>query len=504
MKLLQPKRLLAAAERRGAALMLAFLVLSVLLLIVFQIAIGTSTDARVARNDQQLTLMDSAIRSALLRTMEDLAEDAAAAADEGGDPSAPAAPSPFGDLGGEDPAAAASGPNDSKEDAWAKPQQTEINGISLRVMIQDEDSKYNVLSMLTEDDEEAEKAFERVVRILDMCRQDTGGDIDEGDARDMAEAMRDFMLDRSDMELPRPTLLTDRNDEPDRGLPTTLREFVVLAPFNEHHFRDYRDTEGVVVHSIGSFLTVSTSVSSYQEYLDALEEAGAENATTEDVGPEPRDDSAGETNPDGSSATDAGGEIPDIDDSDIQATGAFAGGDFGVAVNVNTAPSAVLHGISDRRDISWSFLDEIITYRNEEEESEDEDEEPIYDEFGEEVITRQIFESLEELEDVYGWENLEPDARDDFLRFLSVESGVFTIFVTARKAISEDGDTSGFGLTPAERREQEERGTDLLRTVKCVVWRYEDGDEWKVVPLEPWEVLDYQPFEVLDVPDDER
>ncbi|MDF1798091.1 MAG: type II secretion system protein GspK [Planctomycetota bacterium] len=502
MKLLQPNRLRAAVERRGAALMLAFLVLSVLLLIVFQIAIGTSTDARVARNDQQLTLMDAAIRSALLRTMEDLAEDAAAAAEEGGDPSVPAAPSPFGGIGGDDPAAQPTGPTDSKEDAWAKPQQTEINGISLRVMIQDEDSKYNVLSMLTEDDEEAEKAFDRVVRILDMCRQDTGGDIDEGDARDMAEAMRDFMLDRSDMELPRPVLLTDRNDLPERGLPTTLREFVVLAPFNEHHFRDYRDSEGVIVHSIGSFLTVSTSVSSYQDYLDALEEEGAENATTEDTGPEPRTDGA--TSEDGSSATDAGGEVPDISETDIESTGTFAGGDFGVAVNVNTAPSAVLHGISDRRDISWTFLDEIITYRNEEEESDDEDAEPIYDEFGEEVITRQVFESLEELEDVYGWEMLEPDARDDFMRFLSVESSVFTIFVTARKAISEDGDTSGFGLTAAERREQDERGTDLLRTVKCVVWRYEDGDEWKVVPLEPWEVLDYQPFEVLDVPDDER
>ena len=81
MQVLQSKLGQAAPERRGAAMMLAFLVLSVLMLIVFQIAIGTSTDSRVANNALQRVVMDEAIESALLKTMQDLADDAAAGAD---------------------------------------------------------------------------------------------------------------------------------------------------------------------------------------------------------------------------------------------------------------------------------------------------------------------------------------------------------------------------------------------------------------------------------------
>ena len=414
--------------------------------------------------------------------------------------------------GGDEASAEGSGPTDSRADAWGKPQQTEINGIALRILIQDEDSKYNVLTMLTEDDDEAEAALERVVRILDLCREGTSVDIDEAQARDMAEAMREFMLDRADQELPKPSLLTDREDLPERGLPTTLREFLVLPSFTDHHFRDFRDHEGVIVHSIGSFLTISTSVSTYQDFLDAMEEEGSGNAVAEDVGATQSPGTGGTgaaANDDPGNATrstDAGSDGGILGDPLTQGAGEASNGTAGIAVNVNTAPNAVLHGISDRRDIDWTFLDEILEYRNEEEEDAEgeEDAEPVYDEFGEEVVQHQIFDSVDELADVDGWDNLEPEARDDFLRFMTVQSHVFTIFVTARKAVTEDSEISGFGMSVAERRELEERGTDLVRTVKCVVWRHQQDDEWVVVPLERWEVLDYQPFEVLDFPDDER
>ena len=52
--------------------------------------------------------------------------------------------------------------------------------------------------------------------------------------------------------------------------------------------------------------------------------------------------------------------------------------------------------------------------------------------------------------------------------------------------------------------EAEEKGTDLTRTVRCLVWRYQDDEDWVLVPLERWEVLDYRPYEVLDYPDEER
>lgn len=532
MQLLRPRLHHAADERRGAALMLAFLVLTVLMLIVFQISIGTSTDARVARNGLSLAVFDEAIESAILKTMQDLADDAEAAAeaDEGAGVQQPSIPG-LGGLGGADDGAdrEATGPVDSREDSWGRPQQTEINGVSLRIFVQDEDSKYNVLTMLTPDDDEAEKAFDRVVRILDLCREGTTVDIDEGEARDMAEAMRDFLRDREDQELPQPSLLTDLQDEPGRGLPLTLREFLVLEPFTEHHFRDFRDHEGNVVHSIGAFLTVSTSVSTYQAFLDWLDEEDRGEAVE-------RDEAAASGGSGGSSGSgggsgggggspgttgDATGGSSAGTDTRGMASGADGGmlgdptgmgggqtgnGTPGIAVNVNTAPNAVLHGIMDRRDLDWGFLDELIEYRNleDEEASGGDDEEPVYDEYGEEVIVRQIFDSLDELSEVYGWENLEPDARDEFLNFLTVESRVFSIYVTARKAINEDGEIAGFGATAEERRELEQRGTDLVRTVRAIVWRHEGDDGWVCVPLERWEVLEYQPFEVLDFPEDER
>ena len=485
--------------------MLAILVLFVLVLIVFQITLGSSTDSRVAKNDLQLTVFDAAIESALIKSMQDLADDAAASAEAESDPAAGGAGFPDTAGGGGE----AAGSLDSRRDDWARPQQTEINGVSLRVLIQDEDSKYNVLTMLTENQEEAEKAFLRVVRILDMCRSGTQSDIEESDAKDMAEAMRDFMRDRADTVLPRPSLLTDRPGEGDVGFPLTLREFVVLPGFNEFMFRDYRDAEGIVVHSIGSFLTISTSVSTYQEYYDALKEAAGPGGVPPADGPMTSSGSGASSGQTGGANAGVGARSSDSGASgaglgDGTAGGGASNGVAGVAVNVNTAPNAVLHGLFDRRDISWEFLDDLVRYRNlEDEEASDPDAEPVYDEYGEEIITMQIFESLEELAEVDGWDLIEPDPKADFTRFLTTESHVFTIFITARATTAGmQGDS--FGLSRAEAEELAEQGTDLLRTVRTVVWRYEDGDEFKVVQLEPWEVLDYTPYEVLDYPDADR
>lgn len=487
--------------------MLAILVLGVLVLIVLQITLGSSVDMRVAQNDLELTNFDAAIESAMLKTMQDLADDAAAGAEAGG--SEAAAPDPAAAFG--DPSAAEgggeTGPTDSRRDDWGRPQQTEINGVSLRILIQDEDSKYNILTMLTEDPDEAEKAFNRVVRILDLCRDQTLSDIDEADARDMAEAMRDFMRDRRGAVLPRPGLLTDREGEEDIGFPLTLREFVVLPGFNEFMFRDYRDAEGTVVHSIASFLTLSTSVSTYQDYRDALKDELDGGVMPAADGPETGGSTTTSTGSSSSTGTGVRSTAGSSDGSSLGDGTSVSGGgsgSAGIAVNVNTAPNAVLHGLMDRRELSWEFLDGILRYRNEEdEEASDPDADPIYDEYGEEIITKQIFESTEELKEVDGWELLDPEPRDEFTRFMTVESGVFSVFITARASIiGEEGDS--FGMTRAEAEEATEKGTDRVRTVRAIVWRYQDGEDYKVVPLEPWEILDYVPFEVLDFPEEDR
>ncbi len=478
--------------------MLAILVLFALIMIVFQISMNAGTDRRIARNDRQLTKFDLAIESVLLQVFEDLAEDAASSQESdagggGGGGGLPPLP------GGEEEGGAESGPTDSRKDVWARPQRTEINGVALRILIQDENSKLNVLTMLTEDKDEADKAFDRVVRVLDLCRESTSEDIDGGEARDMAESMRDFLQSRENAVLPVPSLLTDEDTESDFGMPLTLREFVVLDGFEGKHFRDYRDSDGAVVHSIASFLTISTSLSTYEEFREDIQEASEQ--TGADVGVADsggiNDGKGEEEGLDGEGASGSGAPDPTIVSG--------GAGNAGHAVNVNTASNAVLHSLMDRNEISWTFLDDLIAYRNEEEEIEPglEETEPTYDEYGEELVERKIFDSLEELEEVYSWDTNEPALRDEFLNHLTVESNVFSIFVTARFSTSGDQDNQG-DMSREALEEAEEKGTDLTRTVRCLVWRYQDDEDWVLVPLERWEVLDYRPYEVLDYPDEER
>ncbi len=516
MQLLQRQKALraAASVRRGAALLLSMLVLFVLWAIVIQIAVTTATDARIGRNDVALTTMDLAIESALLEISETLIADAEAGEDSGGGGMGDA----FGDVGGDGGGfpggeggeeEGGGGPVDCKEDDWARPIRTEMVdiGIRLRVLVQDEDSKYNVLTMLSEDEEEAQKAYDRVVRILDLCREGTGADIDSGDAREMATQMLEYIQNRDDF-FPTPTLLTADEEQEELALPLSLREFVYLPAFEPNHFRDFRDEDGEVVHSIGSYLTVWTALTTRDD-LD--QEAGGEDGEG--------DPPAGE--PGGGTSTDTlGGGNDDVGDLTGTGAGGQGAGDeslgggggggaqdekAGIAVNINTAPLAVLVALMDDRDVSVRFWEDVLEWRNEpDEEALDEDEEPPLDEFGDEVIPKQYFESLGDLDEFDEYRNLEGTLQGELNQLLTTQSHVFSIYVTARKPTGLDAGTGDFAQTKEELLEEEEKGQALTRTVRCVVWRRQGQDGWELIPLERWEVCDYMPFEVLDFPDEDR
>jgi len=507
-------------ERRGAALLLSLLVLLVLVVIMSQLNIATVTDARVNRNELALKTMDLAIESTLLEISETLITDAdSAGADEGAEGADPfgggGGGGGFPGAGGEEEGGG-SGSTDSRQDDWATPIRTEINGIRLRVLIQDEDSKVNVLTMLSEDEEEAEKAFDRVVRVLDWCRHGTDSDIDGGDAREMALAMREHLTDRTNSFLPRPDLVTDLEEKRDLGLPLSLREFVVLEPFSEDLFRDYLDEDGEVVHSIASFLTVWSAVTT----RDQMEQTNAENAEDGGAG---GDGGSGDEGDDPLTASGSGGDdesspggplgggaSASAQGSSSMGTGAGGGGatgtpeKMGVAVNINTAPLAVLRSLMDDRDVSPRLWDAVLEYRNEEdEEALGEDEEPPLNEFGEEIIVPKIFEDLSALEEFDDYRDLDAEIKAELDNLLNVESHVFSIVVTARKPTGM-GANLDFGGSREEIEEEERSGQALTRTVRCVVWRRQGGDGWEIVPLERWEVLDYMPYEVKDYADDDE
>lgn len=532
-------------SRSGAALLLSLLILLVLVAIVIQINVSTGTDARIGRNDVGLTTMDLAVESALLQVEDQLKTDAASAAAPAGAgaaagaagaaPSAAAPADPTGAAaGGGQPAA-----TDSRKDEWARPQRTSINDIRLRALVQDEDSKINVLNMLNPDEKEAQAAFDRVVRCLDLCRGGTRADIDARAAEEMARAMLESMTQRKTSKIPRPALLSDDPADEDQGLPRSLKEFSVLAPFEESHFRDFRDEDGEIVHSIGSFLTVWSSVATVGEFQNsggAAASAAAAGGATGTTGPAGAAGSpgaagsggtgtgaarsAGSSGAAGSSGTGAsggnaaGGGGQGGPGGSGGAGAAGAGGSTrletgGYAVNVNTAPVAVLKALFDDRDLPPRFWDRLVEYRNLEEEKSDEESsteevEPPLDEFGEEILDRKIFDSLAELSEVDGYQELPGEVQSRLNQLLTVESRVFSIFVIARRSTAAEGDMSeGFG-SREELEASEQSGDSLLRVVRCVVWRHKQADEFEVVPLVRWEVLDYVPYEVQDYPDEDR
>lgn len=520
--------------QRGAALMMAFWVLLIIILIVAQIGRATNTGARVSRNEEVLLAMDLAIESVLLQVYEDLAIDGEAAAGEGGVPGLPGGIPGVGSSGGggalatgtadggqggggeggEGPAA-----SDSREDEWARPQRTELNGIRLRVLIQDEDSKFNLLSILTENEDEAEKAFERLVRVLEYARGDTEAEIDSGNARQMADEIREFLVARRDQVLPRPQLLTDDPEEDDMGLLLSPRELVALDAFQEDDFRDFRDERGTVVHSLGTFLTVWSSVATVD---DAAAAAADPSGTVAPVGDDEGEDGEedgdeGQPGPGGQSG--APGQLGQGGDGTGQGQGPGQEGQGGAPgvggtgqggsttgggrVNVNTAPLAVLRALFDDSDVSDRFWAEVLEYRNTPDEEIEENDDPPLDEFGEEITVKQFFDSLEELSELDDWLDVDPLVQAEMRNLLTTQSQVFSIYVTARRPTGLEADAP----PPIDKRdllEQEESGQGLVRTVRSVVWRRPGPDgKYQIVPLERWEVVDYVPIEVRDYPDED-
>lgn len=524
--------------RSGIALLLSVIVLMVVIAIVFQIQISTMTSARVARNDVGLTSIDLAIESAALEVFQQLIADGEAAAPAAGAPEAGGMPGGAGagapeGAGGEQPAA-----SDSREDEWARPQRPEVNGIQMRVLVQDEDSKYNVLNMLAADEEAAEQAFEIVKRILDQCREGTREDISAGEAEDMARAMRDFMEQRDRFGLARPELLTANDEKRERVLLQSLRELLVLPAFEERHFRDYRDVDGRIVHSIGSFLTIWSSPATLADLGGAGgagggAAGGAAGQAGGAPGQAPGGSSTGRGAGPGNSAAGAQGGRPSGGAGGSGGAGARGGpgaaGDpagagpgaaaagagqaggadstLGYGVNVNTAPVAVLVSLFDRRDVSTRFWDDVIDYRNQKQdppEGETAPTEAIYDEYGREIVPRKFFESLEKLTELDGWSGLATETQTKVNSLLTTQSNVFSIFITARRSTSNEEDVLA-SLSGEERaREEEEAGSALVRTVRIVVWRRSGQDGAEVVPIVPWEIVDHAPFELLDYPDDRR
>ncbi len=437
-----------AREQRGAALLITFLVLIVVLMIVYQVNRITASEQIEASRSLILTKMDHAIDAAFLQVEQDLLADGQEDAEdeEGeGDPAMDPAAAMAG-QGGEDGEAGAgegeAGPVDSFNDDWAAVQSTSIGEQDLSIYVIDEDRKFNILSMLTEDVEESQEAQLIVARILDRCREGTRVDIESGTAEDMARAMKTFLEDRIGGTFPAPNHLGD--SESGSIMPLSMREFVAIEPFSAHHFQDYLDEDGNRVHAIDCFLTVYSSPA---------------------IGPE-------------------------------------AETQLGYAVNVNTAPLPVLVGLFDPSLVDLSLWREVIEHRNEEQEEEEDsqDQEPQLNEFGEPLLATKDFQATTDLESLPTMENMDPETRDLVMARLKVDSQVFSVTITARESTLLELGMDPQEMSREEREHAERSGTDLVRTVRRVLWR-QSGEQAATHILVLWDVLDHAPLELLDKED---
>jgi hypothetical protein len=239
--------------------------------------------------------------------------------------------------------------------------------------------------MLDPDEKEAEAVFDRVVRCLDLCREGTQADIETGTAERMARAMLDYMKDRKASNVPRPTLLSDDANNEDqgpaavaqgvRGAPAVRREPLPRLPRRGRRDRalDRQLLDGVVLRR--------------DRRRGGAQREGERGRRS--CGPrDPAGGNAGRT-PTPQGQPSGGGAAG--------AAGAAGGGRVdtgGYAVNVNTAPVAVLKSLFDDRDLHPRFWDNVIEYRNlEEREARGPGRgagAPL-DEFGEPIIDRKIF-----------------------------------------------------------------------------------------------------------------
>ncbi len=442
------------ASQRGAALLLTFLVLIVILMIVYQVSRITTTERNEAARTMVETQMDFAIQAAQLENKTILMDDAeqAASAGEGeapggegmpgeGDPAAGEGDGGEGE-GGEEEA----GPSDSYMDSWATVQQSSIGEVDVISFLVDEDRKFNILALASEDEEEAEKAELIITRILDECRAPTSLDIESSEAAEMARIMRRFLDDRVSGAYPVPRMAGEA-EVGDPILPLSLRELMSLDPFEDHHFRDYFDERGNRVYSIEQFLTIYSS----------------------------------------------------------PVLGPTGDSELGYAVNVNTAPLPVLAGLFDSREVDPRVWLEILEYRNEEEQADPQadpaEEQFRQNRFNEALPMLQVFTSLDQVEELPSLAAMDPEQRDLVLERLKVESAVFTVTILAKKSTLANANTDSFAMTREEIETEEQAGTDMVRVVRQVLWRQSGEEGPTMQTLLHWSVLDFVPMEYLDVQD---
>jgi type II secretory pathway component PulK len=486
------------SAERGAILILVMLVLLVLSTVVLQIWFSADVDRQIALYQKTYFPIRQAANGAFMKACSTLNQDmqqggssdeegdSTSGGDDGGDlgdggdgSGDPGSGDPGlgdgGDGGGDGGGLGFGGDDagnsnvDSLIDSWARPGEIALafsSGVEVEVIIRDEDAKFNILAILSKDEEFREKSMERLVRVIDLFREGMKGDLGRGDALDIANSLKEWMKgERKETHFPRPMVKTgEKDEERDRigddsiDFPLTMEELVMCDSITKDTLFGYIDNR-VRIPGLIEYITVYSNL-----VMDEVKK------DQED------DDSPGgdESDPfDGSSDDDAFQDTPDDEDGEGEEEVATETNNG--LINVNTAPLPVLKALMDNDELSYAIIDEIGEFRDkavekyldeledldwddqdarrsffnreddeDEEDGEDKDDASKFsdDDEDEDFIFKDPYEIFERVEEYFDTTfDVSKDAQAEFASLLTVKSNVFTVYIRVKTSEGRDSQT---------------------------------------------------------------
>lgn len=486
-------------EDRGVALVLALIFSILLYILVAELVVAARMVRATGENDALLARMRTQMLYQLTEAEQQLLSDLAGAeGEEGG-----GAGGGLGGLAGQGGQAAAgslggapAGPGgegepppdpasqcDGSRDAWFQPIGRPEGEVTTYVWVEDENRKLNVLALWSPDEKFADVTRARMVRLIDVLREDSDFDVTIADAERIVTELQEWGKRGGTEQMPTPKLKSQDEKRRDVVGLLHLDEMLLLPSVTEDLFFD-KVLDGKVYLGLESVLTMWTSL--------RVDPGDPEKLARQRAAAESRGESRGPATGGAGSPAGAGGAgnpgtgNPGTGQGEAGGQGnPAAGGEaqppqpegLGVLVNVNTASRAVLRCLFAEDRVPDRVIDAIVKYRNEVDEEAmqqaSEDGGAEASDFGDVMPGTdqklRVFATISDLEKVEEFAQLgDVDAKAEFQAALTTKSEVFAIH-----------------LAPLYKRSEENR-VYVMRRARSIVLRLEDG-EGSIVPLVPFE-----------------
>lgn len=453
------------------------LILSILLYVIIAELVLTARMARfTGENDALMARMRNHMRYTLFQVEEMLRDDkpsteggggagglgGIAGAAGGGDGSAAAGGAPG--QAEEDLAATA----DGSQDAWFEPQGFADSDITTYVFVEDENRKFNILSLVSADPEFARESKARFVRLIDYLREDSPMDLNTGDGERLAGQIIEWMRGQArSQQMPRPPLKSD-GDQNEVSLMLHLDELRLFEGVTDELFYD-TVLDNKLMLGLESVLTVSTALATDPGDPDKLalrgntgaNASGNGSAQGQGQGQGQASGQAGQSGQSGQSGQGSGAQPGGTGGTDVEPIGE------GIRININTASRPVLRCLFGDNEVSPAVIEAILRHRNEDVPPSDEPQaeaSALVDEG--EKVKRKMFAEVQDLDEIPEFLNLgNPQTKELFYELTTTRSNVFTVHMAS-----------------VFKRNEENRVFVIRRSASILV-RLEDGEEMRLHPI---------------------